>query len=413
MFYEKVAAIAGLCVLGLVLLYLSRTRNVPISRQLSWGRIWLRILGWACLFVGGFLLGNVILAGYSLVVLLVIAAVVSQRALYWERDELWVTIAAGIRHQLPIPSLVEATVEESGHAARYRRLLAQLRAGMPLEELVRKLRVARPERTALALATKTGRFDEAIDKAREYRSAMRDVEELFTWRFLLLLFLLQGIPAGSLLIGKMSGHFKAILRDFGVDPQTAASQFAGWLPSWVSSPGWLGLIWGVITLGIVLGILVYWLGGRGILLDCWPWSRCSLRSRNLVLMTLAQGVRSGLSLTEILDVLINHPPTLGIRGRLLRTLEAMFRGDDPWDAMRKNGILSQADTELLTASQRLGELPLSLETLATLYRDRYSAALRWWAIIGYLMIVTLFVLGAVIAYACCLGTLLAIISYLT
>lgn len=408
MFYEKVAAMAGLCVLGLVLLYLSRTRNVPLSRQLSWGRVWLRMFGWACLFVGGFFVGNVFLAGYSLVIILVVAAAVSGRTPSWGGQEIWVTIAAGIRHQLPIPSLVEAAVEESGQAARYRQLLARLRAGMPLEELVRRLRIGRPERTALALATKTGRFDEAIEKAREYRSAMWDVEELFTGRMLLLLLLLQGVPAGAFMFARISGHFGLILKDFGLDAQTAATRFGLGVPAWFFSPGLLTYLWTAVSFGIVVGILLYWLGGRGILADFWPWSRCSLQSRSLILMTLGQGVRSGLSFTEIFDVLVNHPPTLGIRGRLLRTLEAMFRGDDPWDAMRKSGILSPADKDLLAASQQLGELPLSLETLARLHRDRYSAALRWWAVIGYLAIVTLFVLGAMIAYACCLGTLLAI-----
>jgi len=96
----------------------------------------------------------------------------------------------------------------------------------------------------------------------------------------------------------------------------------------------------------------------------------------------------------------------------LNTLEAVFRGTDVWEALRKSRIISEADADILAASQQLGELPASLETLATLYRDRYSVALRRWAIIGYLLIVSVVVLGSVVLYACTFGTLLTILSHL-
>lgn len=412
MFFETLAAVVGLCVLGLILLYLSRTRDLPISEQLSWGKVWLRVSGWACVLVGGFLAGNFVFAGYLVVILLIVLAVLTTRSIRQTSTELWVTIAAGIRHQLPIPPLVEATLEESGAAPRYRQLLIRLRAGMPLEELVRKLRVGRPERTALALAAKTGRLDEAIAKADEDRSELRDVEELFTGRFLLLLLLLQGIPVGSFVFASISRHFGVILKDFGLDPGKIGGGFGGLFPDFAVSPVFLSLLWTAFSLAAVLGILVYWLGGHGIVRNLWPWSQCSFRARNLVLLNMAQGIRAGLPLPEILDVLINHPPMFAVRGRLLNTLEAVFRGDNAWEAMRKNGLISQADAEILAASQQLGDLPAGLETLAVLYRDRYSVALRRWAIIGYLVVVSVIVLGAVMAYGYCFGVLLSIISHL-
>lgn len=411
-FYENLATTLGLCVLGLVLLYLSRTRDLPISEQLQWGRVWLRIMGWACLLVGGFILGSVVFAAPLIVVLIIVFAAISVRGTRSTATELWLAIAAGVRHQLPIPPLVEAMVEESGTAPRYRQLLARLRAGMPLEELVRKLRIGRPEQTALALATKTGKLDEAIAKTQELRTALRDVEELFTGRLLLLLLVLQVVPIGGFVLHNVTSQLKYILEDFGINDTTVISQIATWLPKWSLSFWFLGIIWTVASLVTAGGILIYWLGGRGTLRNLWPWSQCSLRSRNLILSNLAEGVRAGLPLSEILDLMINYPPALAIRGRLLSALEAIFRGDDVWEALRKSRIISQADADVLAASQQLGELPASLDTLAGLYRDRYSVALRRWAIIGYLIIVSVVVLGAVVLYACTFGTLLAILSSL-
>ena len=411
-FYENLATTGGLCVLGLVLLYLSRTRDLPISEQLRWGRVWLRVMGWACLLVGGFLAGSVLFAGPLIVLLIIILAVMSVRGSRYTATDMWLTIAAGVRHQLPIPPLVEAVVEESGTAARYRQLLARLRAGMPLEELVRKLRIGRPEQTSLALAAKTGKLDEAIAKAQEVRTALRDVEELFTGRLLLLLLVLQIVPAAAFAFQNINRQFTAILEDFGMSDAAVLNHLATWLPKWSLSFWFLGLIWTVVSLIMVTGIFIYWLGGYGVLQDLWPWSRCSFRSRNLILLNLAQGIRAGLPIPEILDVLINNPPTFAIRGRLLNTLEAVFRGTDVWEALRRSRVISEADADILAASQQLGELPASLETLATLYRDRYSVALRRWAIIGYLIIVSVVVLGSVVLYACTFGTLLTILSHL-
>jgi type II secretory pathway component PulF len=411
-FYENLATTAGLCVLGLVLLYLSRTRDLPISEQLRWGRVWLRVMGWACLLVGGFLAGSVLFAGSAIVILIIIFAVASFRGSRYMASEMWLTIAAGVRHQLPIPPLVEALVEESGTAARYRQLLARLRAGMPLEELVRKLRIGRPEQTALALAAKTGQLEEAIAKSQQLRIALRDVEELFTGRLLLLLIVLQIVPVAAYVFQNINRQFTALLRDFGMSDVVVLSHMTTWLPEWSVSFWFLGLIWTVGSLTMVAGIFIYWLGGYGVLQDLWPSSRCSFRSRILILLNLAQGVRAGLPIPEILDVLINNPPTFAIRGRLLNALEAVFRGTDVWEALRKSRIISQADADILAASQQLGELPASLDTLATLYRDRYSVALRRWAIIGYLIIVSVVVLGSVILYACTFGTLLTILSHL-
>jgi len=412
MFYETLAAIVGLCVLGSILLYLSRTRDLPISEQLSWGKVWLRVLGWACVLVGGFLAGHFVFAGYLVVILLIVMAVLSARSVRQAAAELWVTIAAGIRHQLPIPPLVEAALEESGTAPRYHQLLQRLRAGMPLEELVRTLRVGRAERTALAIAVKTGRLDETIAKADEDRSELRDVEELFTGRFLLLLLLLQGIPVGSFVFASISRQFMLILEDFGLGPGDIGSGFGALFPGLTVSPALWAAVWTVFSFAAVVGILIYWLGGYGILRNLWPWSQCSLRAKNLVLLNMAQGVRAGLPVREIFDVLINHPPMFAIRRRLLNALEAVFRGDNTWEAMRKSGLISQADAEILAASQQLGDLPAGLETLAALYRDRYSVGLRRWAIIGYLIVVSVIVLASVMAYGYSFGVLLTIISHL-
>lgn len=410
--YDKLAATVGLCFLGVVILYLSRTRNLPISQQLRWGRVWLRTLGWACLLVGGFLTGTMIYAGPLLFFLIIIFVVMCKRSSRHTATELWLTIAAGVRNQVPIPSLVEAIVEESGTAPHYHKLLAQLRGGMSLEELVRKLRIGRPEQTALALAAKTGKLDEAIAKTQETRTALRDVEELFAGRLLLLLLVLQFIPVGTFIVPKIYGTFQRILEDFGVTFGIGTDNWAIWLPLESFSPSFLGATWTAVSAITIIGILVYWLGGYGLLRDLWPWAQSSFRSRNLILLNFAQGIRGGLPLPEILDILINSPPSFGIRGRLFYALEAIYRGDDAWEAMRKSRIISREDADILAAAQQLGELPASLETLAEFYRDRYSAALRNWAVVGYLIIVGVVVLGSVILYAFTFGFLLTIISHL-
>lgn len=407
----SILSMLGLFILGLVLLYLARGRDRPLSWQLSWGRLWFMLLGLACLLLGGFLAGAIIFALELWFIILIALVVVLRRAAWNTNRDLWEVVAGALRHNLPLPPVVEAALVERGTAVAHRGFLSRIRAGASIEDLPRQLRLRRWERAALALAAKTGRWKESLQAIAEDQLAIREVQHLFLGRLVLLLFLAQAIPLATI---AFRSYFvlHEITEGFGVS-QIQLVLAGHWpIPAFFSDAATLYTLCQILALLFCLGFVVYWLAGYGVTRDLMPGMECSYRSRSQILLLLSEGTAAGRPLIEILDVLIDNPPRWFLGRRLLNALDSLYCGEDHWRAMQKAGLISLADAEVLAASQVLGNLPLSLRTLATLYRDRYAAWLRRWAIFGYLVLATLIVFIVLPVYGVTFGTLLSIIGSL-
>src|SRR5262249_46285717 len=83
------------------------------------------------------------------------------------------------------------------------------------------------------------------------------------------------------------------------------------------------------------------------------------------LRSLSQSVSQGTPLHDALIPIIKFAGPLKLRRRLINANEAMEQGAESWQSIQAAGILKAKETHVLESSQRTGNLPWALETLAT------------------------------------------------
>jgi type II secretory pathway component PulF len=95
-----------------------------------------------------------------------------------------------------------------------------------------------------------------------------------------------------------------------------------------------------------------------------------------VLDALCLTTRRQHPLPEALAALARHYPKAAIRTRLRRVLKDMERGADWIESLRRRGVIGRAETAVLGAAQRVGNLPWALAEMADSSRRRLGYRLH-------------------------------------
>jgi protein transport protein HofC len=205
--------------------------------------------------------------------------------------------------------------------------------------------------------------------------------------------------------------FEAIFRDFNI-PLPAATRLIADL---FYSRGWLYALAVVLVVAEVVLIIVLPLGILG-------WSRMSIpglgrffrrRHKALILRAISLVIAESKPIQPAFTSLARHYPTRWVRSRLLDAEEDVQDGEDWRIALRRQGLIRDADHALLTAAQTSGNLPWAMRELADMSDRRaivhLQAALQLFYPLGILTVGS-FVAIVAIAY---FGPLIRIIEKLT
>jgi general secretion pathway protein F len=335
----------------------------------------------------------------------VACAVLAARRRAAQASLLWL-LAITIEKGLPLEDELESYSD--GLTGRERRdvvyLAEILRAGDSLPDALAFIPgiIPRPAVTAAHVGLASGRLAEALrDAAVRHETGWQPHKSPH------ILFLGTVLYAGGIGLSAMSilfflmywiiPKYKKIFEDFEVElPESTQNLIAGSdvLYEWTPAPVLLAMALAglLVLIGIasVRGWSEYrfdWLG---------PWlTRFDLPGvlRNLALVTSA-----GLPVEQGLQTLVREHSRRNIRRRASQALAYCREGEDPWQALRRAGLVRPAEEELLRSAQAGGNVPWVLRELADAIAARYW--FRWAATVEVLQPAAVLVLGAIVLVVC-------------
>jgi len=164
-------------------------------------------------------------------------------------------------------------------------------------------------------------------------------------------------------------QFIKMFRDFRIPLPLLTQAFIGCANFFISTG--LGML---LLLLIIVGFLYAWLRSLGVVQWNLPGMGRLLRRWDgaVVLDALSLVTRQGQSLSSGLDALAESYPNRNIRRRLRKTIGDIARGLDWTSSLFSRGLIGRADSAVLQAAQRVGNLPWALEEMADSNRRRLA-----------------------------------------
>ena len=297
-----------------------------------------------------------------------------------EHQALLYTLAAGIRRGVPLPVSARAFADENGGdtSTRASVLAENIERGLPLREAVRRARLKTS--TASKLAVRLGEslgdlgnvLFRSLDDVTEIDAALRGAAAQM---FYLLALVVIGSNILIFIMLKIVPIFQRMFEEFGLKLPSLtvllinlSNALVAWIP--------IGIVPFVIVsmVALFLGTLYFvgWLPADT------PGIRWLARryDQSLVLRGLALCVRRGLSLGDAMQVMSQEFPRSNTAWRLRLAWYGIGCGV-PWRlSMQRAGLLSDAESAVLGAAERSGNLPWALEEMADSSLRRYILRLQ-------------------------------------
>ena len=366
-------------------------------------RLVLTIAGWLLILAG--ILGTafqtfVIFAplAWGIILDTVLLSVANYRQA--ERRTLLRCLAAAAARGIPLEQAARAfSLERSDELGlRAARLAELLESGMPLSLCLAETRTRLPIDVDLAvrIGVDTGDFASAIasipksdDDAEWQLRAM--LERFFYLSFvgcvlmgILTFVMLKIVPV----FAKMFEEFDLELPDI-TQACIAVSEFSVQYWPCVMLPLY------VLVFGPFLRRMVAYFGGSADHLSIFSgWLR--RRDTALLLRALAFSVRQQRPISSMVGLLAHHYPRRGIRKRLRRAGQAIERGEHWCHAFQRARLIRRADSAVLIAAERSGNLEWALEEMAD--SNLRGLTYRFRMIGNVLFPIVLFVFGIAIAF---------------
>jgi len=354
--------------------------------------IWLLVLSFD--YLGWFTVVLLFFLGIALAIGTVVIAV---RGYWTQQDAVLRSLAIAADRGMPLAPALFAVADQCSFLLRSRvvAMAETLHAGAPFPDALDMTPGILPRDAEIIarVGYDTGVLPGALREAVDARAALPS-----TWGWIVgrLCYLLVILLALQSIIGFISyfilPKFEAIFKDFG----TALPQFTimtiqathilmryGWITALL-----LGL---EVAILLILPIsLVGWLNVGTPLFD----RLFARRHAALILRTLARVVESGQSLNRAFGTLARRYPRAWVRESLRMVALDIDHGQDWCQALRRNGLINDAQVATLDAARRAGNLPWALRQTAETLERRLSYRIQ--ALLQLLFPVLIIMVGAVV-----------------
>jgi type IV pilus assembly protein PilC len=319
------------------------------------------------LFITLSLWGMLLLALIGIAATLIIAGKrrADQAAVLW-------ALAIATERDLPLAEELDAVAGglSSGHRGRTRRLAELLREGCPLTVALEQTPRVIPRFALLAaqVGDENGTLPAALREAaiRQTRSAESTGGGVSSPTLVIGYLLMLPLFGALIFTGLMYWvvpKYKKIFHSFEMElPDVTKNVIAA--SDWVAAYSLLVVPLLLLPAAVVFGVAYAHQRGWGEFDP--PLFRRLLRRLDVpnLLRNLALTLEADESLHEALAVMSLRHPRKAPREALAEALQALQRGDDCWYALRDAGLLTDHETAVLRAAQRVGNLPWALRALA-------------------------------------------------
>ena len=346
----------------------------------------LAIAGWSLVLLGAFsLIALVTQAAWivACVVAAVVLVAVVCRYQAAERQALLRLLEAAAERGIPLEAAARAFAAERADSVgiRARDLADYLEAGVPLALALRRSRNRVPAAVLLAaeLGERTGTLAEALRQAvgeiDELELALRSMLEKFLYLATVALLALASLAFLTIKIIPLLVTMAKGL-DLSICPPTTQLMR-------LASPNSPVFAVATVALAGLLLVAVLWyarsshrnLPGVRIL-----WRRAD---GALVLRWLAISVERNRPIGEMLQLLASYFPQAPMRARLRGAVRRIDAGA-PWcDSLRRAGVLRRAESAVLRAAERSGNLAWALKEMADGSMRRLVNRLRAWLSLAF------------------------------
>ncbi len=359
---------AALVLLGLSVLYMRRLEQLapaqPAEDNLQQA---LEIVGWNCLLVGGFFLSFALGWLGMLAIASIVGAALVGAARYRtvHQAALLGLLAALVQRRAPVSAFCRSMAREirGGQGRRMLRLAADLDAGIPLSDSLRRWRVVPRAATAAVRATPldvAGGLQAAIPST----FAARALERAAVFTAYALWIVYTAAATCIFFVWKIMPHITMIVAGFQAEELAAPLINKLWAAPFAMESELL--LFGLFSpLVLLLGCwTILWLLGHV------PWAPPILgrffywRHRALALRCLAAAVRGRQPLETTLSELSRAHPAWHFRRRLRRVTKLLALGTAWQQALVKGRLVRSREGELLLAAQQAGNLDWALQELA-------------------------------------------------
>ncbi|MDX2035888.1 MAG: type II secretion system F family protein [Isosphaeraceae bacterium] len=359
-------------------------------------------VGWILIFFGIFGVTASLIGGYSIVLtifLVVILVGLSSRYRSLQQDVFLWSIALAADRSMPLAPAIRAFSSDLGtrYRRRAREVAEALEAGMALPEALEFSRgtVSQAAVVLSHVGWDAGALPLALRRATT-ASASREASRSLGGAVAYLSLMTVGIQIiFGFVVYFIIPKFEAIFADFGIAIPAvtrAVIDFSG-----IFTRSLIGPILFVVEIAALL-YLPWAMQGlntlRVPLIDRWLIGR----HRVMVLESLSVVVDSGRPIALGVLSLSRCYPARWVRNRLARAWTAIEMGLGWADALRAEGLLADADAEVLYAAERLGNLGWAVRELGANSRRRHEERLQTFTRLGFVVVVL--GLGALVGLIC-------------
>lgn len=355
----------------------------------AWLLVLLGILGPIFTFGGGPFLG--------VVALIIFGMVVHQYRMQERLSLLWL-LGLAIEKEIPLSQMARAFARERSDEMGWRaeRLAELVEQGTPLGEALITSRNPLPAETQLAVnlsdtAPAIGRvFRHAAQQRTRFAS---EVNAYLNQVFYLTLVSLIGLVVLTFIALRIIPTINQIILDFGLRPKGATALL---IQSLEMAVKYAFLVWPLFLFGLlaVIILLLHYLGW----ITWEPFFARTFTTRyhaSIVLRTLGSQLAAEAPLHTAIDLMADKYPRKHMRNRLQRCATAISRGESWCKCLRDEGLIRKAEADVLSAAERVGNLPWALEEIADGILRRLRYGLNMWLRI----LLPLFVLGVALIVA--------------
>lgn len=326
----------------------------------------LRLCGW---ILAGFPLLWALVPGLLLVAPLLFAVALLRMNQRIERAQFVWTLAIAVEHGMDLATEVEGFAAGARRQARYLALAGRLRDGVRLSDALAAdgLLVSAEVLSSVRIAEQTGSLAGALRAAATRlqqglcnQHGDGSVFALICYYWVVLV-VLEGI-AGSMAYW-IAPKFHEILKDFDVPMPPLTTRV---LEMSAGSPVFVLLVVPLLAVPAATLLLLSTRsvddGASGVWAPLsWIFPR---RDAPGVLRWVALAVESGRPLTPLMADVAGRQAHRGLGIRLLRSVQAMEAGGEPWEALSAEQFLSRREAAAVRTAERAGSAPMALNAIA-------------------------------------------------